>query len=33
MDAYNDATSIMKSGRQTLYSTIVTNNERYYKIA
>ena len=30
--AYHDATSIMKSGRFTLYSTIITNNERYHNI-
>lgn len=30
--AYHEATSIMKSGRFTLYSTIIANNERYYNI-
>lgn len=30
--AYHEATSIMKSGRFTLYSTIIANNERYHNL-
>ena len=30
---YHEATSIMRTGRTTLYSTILNNNERLNKIA